>query len=70
MKSLHINTTIAFYIIHFATFSMGKKQVIQLIPNAMGKNVYVEYQKEYLDSRFVDETLKGHLHNTLKELKT
>jgi len=36
----------------------------------MGKNVYVEYQKEYMGSRFVDETLKYHLHNTLKELKT
>lgn len=49
---------------------MGKKQIIHFIPNAMGKNVYVEYQKEYPYSRFVDETLKDHLHNTLKELKT
>jgi hypothetical protein len=49
---------------------MGKKKIIQLIPNAVGKNVYFEYQKEYPYSRFMDETSKDHLHNTLKELKT
>jgi len=43
MKSLHISTTIVSYIIHFSTCNMGKKQVIQLIPNVRGKNVYVEY---------------------------
>jgi hypothetical protein len=41
-----------------------------VILNAFGKNVYVDYQKEYPYSSITEETLKDWLCNTLKELKT
>jgi hypothetical protein len=35
-------------------------------PLEVWKLVYVDYQTKYLDCMFVKETLKDHLHNTLK----
>jgi hypothetical protein len=35
---------------HFATYSIGKKQVTQVIPSAIWKNVYLDYQNEYPNS--------------------
>jgi hypothetical protein len=49
---------------------MDKKQIIQLIPNAMWKDAYAKYEKEYSNSSFAKETLKDCLCDTLKELKT
>jgi aldehyde:ferredoxin oxidoreductase len=70
MESLHLDTMFTFYNVHFATYNMNKKQTIQLIPNAMWKDAYAEYLKEYSNSSFVEETLKDRLCDTLKELKT
>jgi uncharacterized protein YaaW (UPF0174 family) len=58
------------YTSHFATYNIGKKQVIQVIPSVVWRNVYLNYQKEYPNSTIAEETLKDWLHNTLKELKT
>jgi hypothetical protein len=46
---------------------MGKKQVSQLV--VIWKQVYTNYQMVYLDLIFVEEILKDHLCDTLKELK-
>jgi uncharacterized protein YaaW (UPF0174 family) len=54
---------------HFAKYSIGKKQVTQVIPSAIWKNVYLDYQKEYPNSTIAEETLKDWLRDTLKELK-
>lgn len=70
MECLHLDTMFAPYNVHFATYNMDKKQTIQLIPNVMWKDAYVEYQKEYSYSSFVEETLKDCLCDILKELKT
>jgi hypothetical protein len=53
------------YTCHFATYSIGKKQVTQVIPSAIWKNVYLDYQKEYPNSTITEDWLR----NTLKELK-
>jgi ATP-dependent protease Clp ATPase subunit len=50
MESLHLDTMFAPYNVHFATYNTDKKQTIQLIPNVMWKDAYVEYQKEYSNS--------------------
>jgi hypothetical protein len=38
---------VAFYNKHFANYNMGKKQVIQLIPNVVWKQVYIDYQMHH-----------------------
>jgi hypothetical protein len=58
------------YNLHFANYSLSKKNVTQLIPTTMWKQVYTHYQTTYLHSYLVEETLKDGLWDTLKELKT
>jgi len=36
----------------------------------MYKSIYQDYLKVYLEAPFAKETLKDHLQNTLKEVKT
>jgi len=55
------------YNLHFVNYNMGKKQVSQLV--VIWKQVYTNYQMVYLDLIFVEEILKDHLCDTLKELK-
>jgi hypothetical protein len=55
---------------HFASYNMGKKHVTQLIPIKAWKQIYSDYQLHHPNLVFVKETLKDHLHDTLKELKT
>jgi len=55
------------YNLHFVNYNMGKKQVSQLV--VIWKQVYASYQMVYLDLIFVEEILKDHLCDTLKELK-
>jgi hypothetical protein len=48
---------------------MGRRQVTQLTPFILWKEIYLYYQTIYPNSTFVEETLEDHLCNTLKELK-
>ncbi len=54
---------------HFSNYNMGKKQVIQLIPVIVWKQVYINYQLHHLDLVFVEEILKDYLHDNLEEFK-
>jgi hypothetical protein len=58
-----------FYNLHFANYSLGKKQVTQLILAIVWKQVYIDYQTTCLDSYIVEETFKNRLWDILKELK-
>jgi hypothetical protein len=59
-----------FYNLHFANYNLDKKQIIQLTPTIMWKQIYIDYQVIHLDSYIVKETLKDKLQDILKELKT
>jgi len=48
------------YNLHFANYSLSK-QVTQLIPTTMWKQVYINYQTTYFDSYLVEETFKDQL---------
>jgi hypothetical protein len=69
MESPHLSTMVAFYYKHFASYSRGKKHVTQLILVVMWKQIYIDYQLHHINLVFVKKTLKGHLHDTFKELK-
>ncbi len=60
----------AFYDVHFATYIISEKHAIQLCPHVVSKTIYQNYLKAYPKTMFVDETLKDHLKETLKKLKT
>jgi hypothetical protein len=51
-------------------YNIGNKHGTQLIPNVVWKFFYWDYLKTYPNPRFVKETLKNQLQETLKELKT
>ncbi len=55
---------------HFATYNTSKKHVVQLIPNTVWKSINQAYLKTCLKPQFVENTLKDHIQETLKELKT
>jgi hypothetical protein len=46
------------YNLHFANYSLGNKQVTQLIPPIVWKQVYIDYQTTYLDSNLLEKTFK------------
>jgi hypothetical protein len=52
---------------HFASYNMGKKQVIQLIVVVVWKQVYIDYQLHHPNLIFVEKNLKDHLCDSLKE---
>jgi hypothetical protein len=45
MESMHLNTMATFYIVHFTTYNISKKQVTHVILSVVWKNVYFDYQK-------------------------
>jgi hypothetical protein len=49
-------------------YSIGKKHGVQLILNVVWKSI--NYLKAYLKPQFVEKTLKDHIWETLKELRT
>ncbi len=57
------------YNLHFANYNLDKKQITQLIPTIMWKQIYIDYQVIHLDSYIVKKTLKDKLQDILKELK-
>jgi hypothetical protein len=57
------------YHIRFTTYSNAKKNMTQLIPSTMWKLVYTNYVGAYFDFPFVEDTLKDHMQDALKELK-
>jgi hypothetical protein len=69
MEFPHLNTMATSYNKHFSNYNMGKKQVIQLIPVIVWKQVYINYQLHHLDLVFVEEILKDYLHDNLEEFK-
>jgi len=70
VEFMQINTLVTMYNNHLATYNIGKKHFIQFIPNVMWKCVYQVYFNVCPKVPFVKETLKDHLWETLKELKT
>jgi hypothetical protein len=50
VDSISLNTMATSYNLHFANYSLGKKQVIQLISVTMLKQVYIDYQTIYPNS--------------------
>jgi hypothetical protein len=57
------------YHIHFTTHSNGTKNMTQLIPSMVWKLIYTNYVGAYLDFPFMEDTLKDHLQDVLKEFK-
>ena len=70
VDSLHLSCLVASYNVHFAKYCKGRKQVTQLVPSIVWKEVFKEYKEHYSNSPFVEETLKDRLRETLKEIKT
>jgi len=70
MNFIQHNTMATFYNVHFMNYIMGRKQVTQLTPTILWKQIYLYYQTTYPNSTFVEKTLEDHLCNTLKKLKT
>src|ERR1700737_3431555 len=70
VDSLHLSCLVASYNIHFAKYCRGRKQVTQLVPSLVWKKVFKEYKNHYTNSLFVEETLKDHLREALKKIKT
>ncbi len=69
VEFVQFSTMVTSYSLYFESYSIGKKRMIWLIFIAMWKQIYINYQVIYLDSIFVEETLKDYLWDTLKELK-
>ncbi len=69
VEFVQLSTMVTSYNLYFENYSIGKKQMIWLIFIAMWKQIYINYQVIYLNSIFIEETLKDYLGNTLKELK-
>ena len=65
-----LSSLVAAYTTHFVAYSRGKTSVTQLVPGKVWKLVYNQFLFEHLGSKFVEETLKDRLWETLKELKT
>jgi hypothetical protein len=66
---IRLNTMVILYNLHFANYNLDKKQITQLIPTIMWKQIYIDYQVIHLDSYIVKKTLKDKLQDILKELK-
>jgi hypothetical protein len=58
VNSIQFNTMVTSYNLHFVNYSLGKKQITQLIPTLVWKQVYTDYQTAYLDSYLTEKTLK------------
>jgi hypothetical protein len=69
MELLQINTLAMSYNIHFFVYNTNKNHVIQLISNVVWKVVYQGYLNVF-KAMFAKETLRDHLCENLKELKT
>jgi hypothetical protein len=69
VEFIQLSTMVTSYNLYFENYSIGKKQMIWLIFIAMWEQIYINYQVIYLNSIFVEETLKDYLGDTLKELK-
>ncbi len=69
VKCLHLSIMVTSYHIHFTTYSNGKKNMTQLIPSTVWKLIYTNYVGAYLDFPFMEDTLKDHLQDVLKEFK-
>ena len=70
VESEQLSVMVASYHQHFGKYSNGRKQVLQLIPNAVWKLVYADFLQRFEDNLFQEETLKERLRDTLRELKT
>ena len=70
VASDHLSTLISSYNVHFAEYSTGRKNVTQVIPSLVWKNVYSDYIKIYPNSTFKETTLKERIRETLTELDT
>lgn len=55
----------------FSLFSKGRKNAtLQLIPNKVWLNIYKDYLAQYPNSKFKEDSLKDHLHDNLKDMKS
>ena len=70
VESEQLSVMVASYHQHFGKYSNGRKQVLQLIPNAVWKLVYADFLQRFEDNLFQEETLKERLRDMLRELKT
>ena len=68
--SVVLSSLVVAYTTHFAAYSRGKTSVSQLVPRKVWKLVYDQFLCEHHGCKFVEETLKDRLRETLKELKT
>ena len=69
VESLYLNCMVSTYNQFFASYSINWKNMSQLIPCLVWKNVYEHYCKQFPNSQLKKETLKDKLRETLKELK-
>lgn len=70
VDSFHLASLVTAYNSCFAEYSSTRKNVTQLIPSLVWKEVHLLYRNSFPDSPFSEETLKDRLRETLKELKT
>jgi hypothetical protein len=66
VESLHLSYMVSAYNQFFASYSINWKNVSQLIPSLVWKDVYEHYCKQFPDSQLKEETLKDRLRETLK----
>ena len=67
MESLYLSCIVASYDVHFAKYCEGHKQVSQLVPSLVLKKMFKRYKDHYINSPFVEETLKKINTNTSNE---
>ena len=67
MDSLHLSCLVASYNVHFANYFKYHKQVTQLVPSLVWKEMFKEYKDHYTNSHFVEENLKEIKTNTSNE---
>lgn len=55
MKYMQLSTLVVMYNLHFGQYSKNKEKLIQLILNAIWKNVYATYKLKYSNCTFKEE---------------
>ena len=69
MDSKKLSALISSYTTHFAMYSSGRNNVIQLVLGKVWKLVYEKFLREHPGSKFAEDMLKDRLCETLEELK-
>lgn len=70
VDSFHLSKLVKAYNFYFQEYSKKRKNILQLIPSLVWKDVYMLYNSSFPESPFSKDTLRDRLRETSKELKT